>query len=515
MLPFALIAAIAMGFGAAIIPLEWTLAALAFITLIIAYSMSPLAALAVMLILAPLRTLIATESPLQLPLDIGQIAFVLFIGVWIAHQIALRRPLLSTNNALTPQHHLHQWTPVYIPLLVFIIATGLTIFTAASIGAWLTEWLKWLIMLVMIALVMHLGRGQRWQWIIFALVMAALANALVGFYIFFGGSGADHLVILGQFFRAFGTFGQPNPFGGFLGLIAPLALMMIYAHSINLYRIWQSQRHIAINHALIIAIYGVCFAVIAGGIIISWSRGAWLSFVVSMGAIAFALPRKTSHSLLLAFISMGLVLGVWFSGILPDSIVARIASSTEEFFAFDDVRGVDITSANYAVVERLAHWQAALNMAQANPFLGVGLGNYEVVYDDYRLINWDEALGHAHNYYLNILGEAGIIGFSAYLTLWLSVAWLTWQARRHPDARARAACIGLFGTWVYLSAHSFLDNLYVNNVFLHLGALLGVLAVLFHQATSSFQSSPSFRASPSFRSSSSSIVHQSYGNASQ
>ena len=29
---------------------------------------------------------------------------------------------------------------------------------------------------------------------------------------------------------------------------------------------------------------------------------------------------------------------------------------------FEDVRGVGINDANYAVLERLAHWQAALEM---------------------------------------------------------------------------------------------------------------------------------------------------------
>jgi hypothetical protein len=34
------------------------------------------------------------------------------------------------------------------------------------------------------------------------------------------------------------------------------------------------------------------------------------------------------------------------------------------------------------------------------------------------------------------------------------------------------------GTWTHLSAHNLVDNLYVANIHLHLGALLGVLTVL-------------------------------------
>lgn len=183
----------------------------------------------------------------------------------------------------------------------------------------------------------------------------------------------------------------------------------------------------------------------------------------------------------------GIVLAMWFGGLLPASIINRVGSSTEQLFSFSDVRGVDITSANYAIVERLAHWQAALNMATDNLWLGVGFGNYEAAYDTYRLINWDEALGHAHNYYLNMLAEAGLVGLSTYLAFWLYVVWLTWRLREHPDLEVRLFAVGLFGTWVYLAFHSLLDNLYVNNLFLHLGILLGMLSHLVRQITHSLQ----------------------------
>jgi O-antigen ligase len=145
------------------------------------------------------------------------------------------------------------------------------------------------------------------------------------------------------------------------------------------------------------------------------------------------------------------------------------------------VRGVDITPANYAIVERLAHWQAALNMADAHPWLGVGFGNYEIAYDSYRLLNWRESLGHAHNYYLNLLAETGIIGTSAYVALWIGVIGLTLRALRHPDTLARLTAAGLLGTWTYLLLHSLTDNVYVNNLFLHLGIMLGILANIIDQ----------------------------------
>ena len=45
------------------------------------------------------------------------------------------------------------------------------------------------------------------------------------------------------------------------------------------------------------------------------------------------------------------------------------------------------------------------------------------------------------------------------------------------------AAVGLLGTWTYLSVHSIFDNLYVNNLFLHIGLMLVIVAVLYNQAS--------------------------------
>ena len=434
------------------------------IAFILLCALTPLAALMFLLILAPLRTLIATEAALQLPLDIGQLALLGFVGAWALHTFVLRRTIARLH-----------WSAVYLPLLLFLIVMGLNTFSALSIGAWMNEWLKWLQMLVLAVIVVHLLPGQRWHWLVAGLVMAGVANALIGLHEFFGGSGALHLLINNRFFRAFGTFGQPNPFGGFMGLLAPIAWMTALSYG---QYFWKTRRP---QDFCLLMYYALASLTLLFGIIISWSRGAWLGVIVSMIVMFVALPRKTLHGVGLAGTALLLIGILWISGALPQSVMARISSSTEEFFAFQDVRGVDISPENYPVVERLAHWQAALNMARAHPWLGVGMGSYEIAYPDYRLMNWHEPLGHAHNYYLNILAEGGIIGLLAYGKVWLLIIWLNWRVRNHPDDLSRLTAIGILGTWVYLGIHSLFDNLYVNNLFIHIGTILGILGVLYNQ----------------------------------
>jgi len=437
-------------------------------------AVTPYTALAFLLILSPLRTLIATEAQFQLPLDIGQICLITFLLTYFVNWVVHRHPLRLR-------------TPLTTPVLIFLFILGLNSFNAISQSAWLNEFLKWIQILVLITITFNLLQHKQWEWLVFILAASGIAHALVGIYEFFGGSGALHLVIGNRFFRAFGTFGQPNPFGGFMGLLIPLIVAVTIAYGLRALRVYRSTKQIDTRNWFLTFFYTMSSIVMLIAIVMSWSRGAWLGLMGALIVVAVAIPRKSIHGLLLFGGALGLIGLLWVSGLVPTSIVSRLETSTQEFFAFEDVRGVDITPENFAVAERLAHWQAALNMTEAHPWFGVGLGNYEIAYPAYRLLNWTEPLGHAHNYYLNILAEGGIIGLLGYGKVWLFIIWVTWRARQHPDLLARFIMIGLLGTWVYLAIHSFFDNLYVNNLFLHIGLMLGVLAAIYGEARRSIR----------------------------
>jgi O-antigen ligase len=467
-----LAAAICAGILAGALPAQIAIIGFGIAAILLCAAITPLATLVALVILAPLRALIATEAPNQLPLDIGQLSLLLLVLVWLAYRVTWKRTLLPTTRAVSP---------VLIAVFIFFCAASLSLFNAFSVSAWLNEWLKWAQVLLLIILCLDLVTQREWEWLVFGIVVAASANALIGIYEYFGGSGAEHLVINELFFRAFGTFGQPNPFGGFMGLVAPLAAAASLGYLLQGIAIWRKDHRVSGASLFAAVFYALSFCLLAVALILSWSRGAWLGFLVSLLAILFALPRRWWGNLILlvvALVSLGLA---WSTGVLPDSIVERMNSAFSETFASSDVRGAFVTNENYALIERLAHWQAAYNMAEAYPLLGVGFGNYEEAYPNYRLMFWKYPLGHAHNYYLNVFAETGMIGFVAYSFMWLVLLWITWRTRRHPDPLARCVVIGLFGTWVYLAVHSLTDNLYVNNLFLTIGTMFGILAVLHRQ----------------------------------
>jgi O-antigen ligase len=141
------------------------------------------------------------------------------------------------------------------------------------------------------------------------------------------------------------------------------------------------------------------------------------------------------------------------------------------------VRGAHITPLTFSTIERLAHWQAAVRMTESAPWLGVGFGNYAAAYPEFRLMVWENALGHAHNYYLNIFAEAGAIGLLVYVVFWVTVIATTWRAARHAGLGTldSGLCVGILGAWAHLTAHHVFDNLYVANMHLLIGAYLGFI----------------------------------------
>ena len=132
---------------------------------------TPLTLLVVMLCLAPMRVLISTEAPGLFPVDPGQILLILFLLIWVLHTTARQKAL--------PELH---WTPTLLFVGGFVLVAGITGFFAVSLHHWLSEWMKWVQILMLILVVLHLGRQTRWQWIIFALMCSGIANAVIGIY---------------------------------------------------------------------------------------------------------------------------------------------------------------------------------------------------------------------------------------------------------------------------------------------------------------------------------------------
>jgi O-antigen ligase len=223
--------------------------------------------------------------------------------------------------------------------------------------------------------------------------------------------------------------------------------------------------------------YAATAGIIGLGMLASWSRGGWLG---AFAAVLFVIVFRSRRALILS-LAAGLLalaaLGV--TGLNPALIPAPIGERLADVpaylgFGIGELVNQPVTDENFAVIERLAHWIAALRMWDQAPWLGVGAGNYAAVYPAVRLPLWEDPLGHAHNIYLNVLAETGLIGLFAYLLFWVLVIGWLWRGIRRQSGGSweNALQVGVLGMLVHLTIHNFFDNLLVQGIYLHLALWL-------------------------------------------
>jgi O-antigen ligase len=453
--------ALAWGLWLARTPLFWAVAAVGGVGLVAGTLAEPLFGLVMALFLGPLRAWLAIWRPGLAP-NLGQAVLVLALASWIAGGL-LRRELRFPMP------------PLAVPLVVFLFVALLSLWAPFDIWASFLELAKWIQMLLVVVMVydrLTLPKaGRRIALLVAGLAGSAVLQAAIGLWQFgLRGDGVENFAIDDRFYRAYGTFQQPNPFGAFMGLMAAFLLGLAVATAVD-----QRRERRAISR-WVWAVGGAGIFVVAG-LVASWSRGGWMGFGVALLLMTVFLPRRGVWGAVL--VAVLLIGGAWLytTGRLHPAIAGRLTSFLA-YAQFEDVRGVGVTDANYAVVERMAHWQAALSMWRDNFWLGVGLGGYEAAYQDYDLINWPLPLGHAHNYYLNVVAETGLLGLISFLVWFVLLYFRLIVLSRRLTGWQRGLALGMIGSWTHFAVHSLVDTLLVNNVHLHLSVLLGLAAYL-------------------------------------
>jgi O-antigen ligase len=375
------------------------------------------------------------------------------------------------------------------------------------LGAALAETIKWLEMLALYLFMAANVERRHLPWLVGAILLAGAAQAALGLYQFLFRVGPPGFLLFGgRFLRAYGTFRQPNPYAGYLGLVLPLAYSLtIGGLGARGWRLragadrpsgpgwlrsavglpspqppapseappWGSP-HSVLRFTLYVLLLGLLLAALYA----SQSRGAWVSVAAAIVVVSLARGGRTAALFALVIV---LLAGLGAMGAfqnLPPMVVQRFTGVLPTI-RIPDIATAEVTDANFATIERLAHWEAALAMWREHLWLGVGFGNYAAIYPAYAIGRWLDPLGHAHNYYLNIAAETGLLGLLAYGLFWLSALGLGWRAVRRSHGFPRAVAAGSLGVLVHLSVHNLVDNLFVQGMYLQVGIVLGVLCMIY------------------------------------
>jgi len=377
---------------------------------------------------------------------------------------------------------------LFLPWLLWLGVILVSWLGALSLGAALTESLKWLEMLALYLFMVAVVERRHLPCLIGAVLLAGIAQALVGLYQFLFRVGPEGFLLFGgRFLRAYGTFQQPNPYAGYLGLILPIAFSLIlwglgarqtYYHPQNTNRRAQSAVNPPRQYTLLITLVSVvAMGLMLAALFASQSRGAWIGLAAALAAVSLVRGGWTTALLALVVAALATMVALGAFQMVSPVVVQRFSDAFTAL-SIPDITTAEVTDANFAAIERLAHWQAALDMWRNHLWLGVGFGNYAVVYPAYAIGRWLDPLGHAHNYYLNVAAETGLTGLLAYGLFWIAAFGMGWAAVRHSSGFQRAVAAGGVGVLVHLSVHNLVDNLFVQGMYLHIAIVLGLLCLL-------------------------------------
>lgn len=259
-------------------------------------------------------------------------------------------------------------------------------------------------------------------------------------------------------FRATGPMEDPNFFAQIAVVFVPISLERVFHEKNTLNRILAM----------------ICLGTSILTVIITYSRGGLFAMII--GVITFFLfyPPKRNQ---VVVVILAVIIGYSF---LPRNYVDRLMTLT---FFFQDSNASRLNERS--LQGRLSENMAALEMIKDKPFFGVGLNSYKYLFPTYS-----KKLGlalvaserEAHNTYLEILAETGIIGFLVFALMFGSCIYGMIKARelflRYKYFDFAGMTIGYLGGFVaYFFAAIFVHNAFPRHYYLILGIAFAIHVV--------------------------------------
>lgn len=249
---------------------------------------------------------------------------------------------------------------------------------------WL-DWLGWANLIAVFAVVAGLRVTAARRALFLALVLLALVAVALGCYQRFA---RPDWLMLGrtqaeQFLgRASGSFGIPNSLAALLLLLLPVGGVLALRRGASVVaRVW----------------WGWVTLVLAFGLVLTISRGAWLGLGLALaawpllkGEWSWARRAKICLATLLACAGAA-------------TTVAMISPAVRERFVQLGRESGELS--------RPILWRAAGKLFAENPATGTGAGSFNTAFERHRPARFLDEPQWAHNDYLNTLSDYGAIGF--------------------------------------------------------------------------------------------------------
>jgi O-antigen ligase len=290
-----------------------------------------------------------------------------------------------------------------------------------------------------------LRRFEDWRWLaIWPVIGIAALEAALGLWQYLGGTGEQ---------ARWGTYANHDHYAGFLEMALPFAVM----YPVAVLRRAHSRPHLSIAPAFVSSAVWALAVLMFAGIVFSFSRMGFIATLFSsfmMGALVLGTTQLSwlTKSRRRRWVAVGMVAALVLAGFVflpPYRLTQRFAGlvSTD-----------GLTSEG-----RTDLWKETIPLIRAYPVFGCGLGGYETAFSRFKVSGVLVTDDFAHNDYLQLMAELGLVGFLIGAALALSVVRMALRgAVKSSDPEARYFAVACVGALSAIGLHSLADfNLYI------------------------------------------------------
>lgn len=247
----------------------------------------------------------------------------------------------------------------------------------------------------------------------------------------------------------FGPYVNHNHYAGLIEMLLPLGIVLFiyYKPRVKLKRSWQEKivDLFDLEDLNLHLILGLSTLFIGISLFVSMSRGGLISSFISVIFLVLFLGKrgklKKKKKFFVFTITIFLISTTWFGW---NSIIER----------FDNLKD-ERTGSLYEA--RLDFWHDSINIIKTYPLTGLGFNNFQEIYPRYRTFVSTNSVLHAHNDYLELLVEGGVVSFILIASFVIILLYKSWKSFKFRKERY--------------------------SIYIFLGILTGILAVLIHSLT--------------------------------
>jgi len=371
-------------------------------------------ALCTVLLFGPLALGIVQDWSTAL-FEIGAAAVLLIWMAWqlIAHEVRIR------------------WNPLFAPMLVFfgLVLVQVVFRRSVYLHDTLSELWLYVAYGILVFAAVQLFRAD--NVLRFGKTMAVFGSVYAVFAVFqgFTSDGRIYWLIKPEAGSVYGSYVNHNHYAGLMELLLPIVLVLAFSGLVR-----GGQRVLLVFAALLMA----------ASVFLSQSRGGMFAIIVEAVFLAIFWMRQFSpRKSAVVFVGFCLVTALFLAWIAPQQVGDRITNTHDP-----------------------ARWlihRDSIRMFVAHPLFGSGFGTFATAFPHYRVFYDGFVINHAHDDYLELLLDTGLVGFG--VAVWFIIVVYReglrnlGRAKFSPTALISAAALT---GWTGLLAHSFMDfNLHI------------------------------------------------------